>query len=147
MIIQLTNIAKTQVTAYVFSLTVGIAYSLNVTWNNLTYKHWMLSHIMFSSYSLTLSILLQFYIYYFTDAWIVVTGYCQSIPSPSSSSETIITSTQGVPTSSTRSVPTHLTQTVMTNSTQRSINQKDNIAITTPNEYSFFRKFLIPFDL
>lgn len=102
---------------------------------------------MFSLYSFTLSILLQLYKHYFTDVSLKVEGYCQNIPPPSSSSETIITSTQSVPTNSTRSIPTHLTQSVTTNSTQRNINQNDTIANTTLKEYSFFRRFLISFDL
>lgn len=116
-------------------------------------------------HSFDLSILSQLYIHYFTDASLIVNGYCQSISPPSSSSNASITSTQSVPTNSTqsvptnstrsvptnstRSVPTHLTQSFTTNSTQKNINEKTNINIanTTPKEYSFVRTFLISFDL
>lgn len=111
-------------------------------------------------HSFDLSILSQLYIHYFTDASLIVNGYCQSISPPSSSSNASITSTQSVPTNSTqsvptnsthstRSVPTHLTQSFTTNSTQKNISEKTNINIanTTPKEYSFVRTFLISFDL
>lgn len=109
---------------------------LDVVWNNFTYKHWLFSYIIiiyirYISYSITLSTRFQLFKHYFTDELIIVNGYCQSKPQPSSSSETIISSTQSFPTNSTRGVLTHLTQNVMTN--------------TTPKDYVFFRKFLISF--
>lgn len=74
------------------------------------------------------------YIMNFTDASVIVNGTCQSIPLTSSSSKTIITSTQTGPPISTQSVPAY--------QTKRSVNRKDDLTITPTKDYFFFCKFL-----